>query len=170
MAAKITAENIVHQIALNLQFCQEYICSLLAEKVIKIQCDWEIKANHLYTTSQQAASNSFLQLSNIALLGIFIWYKISVILVNIIRCCHRESIFADVNIDVTDVNIMILRYRYLNEKTMFAGRSYGCSHFGSCAHIFCAWRKLSQRRILERRHRVLLMFAMEILLYGPIWE
>ncbi len=25
---------------------------------------------------------------------------------------------------------MILRYHYLNEKTMFSGRSYGCSHFG----------------------------------------
>ncbi len=27
-------------------------------------------------------------------------------------------------INITDANIMILRYRYLNEKTMFLGRSY----------------------------------------------
>ncbi len=45
--------------------------------------------------------------------------------------------FCDVNIDITDVNIMILRYCYLNEKTMFSGRSYGRSHFGSRTHIFC---------------------------------
>ncbi len=84
--------------------------------------------------------------------------------------CHREGIFADVNIDKTDINIMILRYRYLNEKTMFSGWSYGSNHCGSQAHISGAWRKLSLRWILERRHHVLLMFAMKILLCGLIWE
>ncbi len=47
-------------------------------------------------------------------------------------------------INITDANIMILRYRYLNEKTMFLGRSYtpgaaildlartSLAHDGSC--------------------------------------
>ncbi len=46
----------------------------------------------------------------------------------------EKAYFANVNIDITDVNIMILRYQYLNEKTMFSGWSDGRSHFGSCSH------------------------------------